>query len=75
MYNDKYWIFFSSECPARRFECECKKVFSTKEQLGVHIFKQHSEDKVSKGEEQEVAFLTYYIDYAFVGSPKVQALI
>ncbi|XP_075974637.1 uncharacterized protein LOC142975584 [Anticarsia gemmatalis] len=31
-------------CPARRFECECKKVFPNKEQLAQHVFTQHSNE-------------------------------
>lgn len=34
-----------SECPARRFECECKKVFTNKELLAHHIYTEHTNDE------------------------------
>ncbi|CAB3247840.1 unnamed protein product [Arctia plantaginis] len=41
-----------SECPARRFECDCKQIFTSKELLALHIYSEHSTNKETEEEEQ-----------------------
>ncbi|XP_026733114.1 PR domain zinc finger protein 5-like isoform X2 [Trichoplusia ni] len=39
-----------SDCPGRRFECECKKVFMDKKKLAHHIYIQHSNESSAQNE-------------------------
>ncbi|CAH0581328.1 unnamed protein product [Chrysodeixis includens] len=41
-----------SECPSRRFECECKKVFTNRKKLAHHIFVQHSNESQAENKDE-----------------------